>query len=140
MQLTEPAGSFLVVREPGRATDRPRVLCPEETLADIEAEIWFLSTESGGRRTPATSGYRPQFFYDSNDFDATHEYIDRDWVRPGEKVLARLTFMSPDLHFGRVYVGMPFLIREGLKTVAYGVVTGILDLEASAAAAKRRAR
>jgi elongation factor Tu len=109
-------------------------------LPDIEAEIWFLSTESGGRRAPAASGYRPQFFYNSEDFDATHEYIDKEWVKPGDRVLARLTFMSPDLHFGRVYVGMPFLIREGQKTVAYGVIRQILDLEASAAAAKLRAK
>lgn len=109
-------------------------------MPDIEADIWFLSAESGGRHTPAVSGYRPQFFYDSQDFDAIHEYIDKQQVKPGEKVLARLTFLSPDLHFGRVYVGMPFLIREGNRTIAYGVIKGILDLEASSAAAQRRAK
>ncbi len=31
---------------------------------DIEAEITFVPTEQGGRKTPAFSGYRPQFYYD----------------------------------------------------------------------------
>jgi elongation factor Tu len=98
-------------------------------LPDIEADIWFLSHESGGRRAPVASGYRPQFFYDDRDWDATHEYVGKEWVQPGERVLARLTFVSPESHVGHVNVGMPFLIREGSKTVGYGVVTAILDLE-----------
>ena len=98
-------------------------------MADIEADVWFLSYESGGRRTPAASGYRSQFFYEDTDWDATHEYVGKEWVQPGERVLTRLTFVSPQHHHvGRVYVGMPFLIREGAKTVGYGVVKSLLNL------------
>jgi elongation factor Tu len=77
-------------------------------------------------------GYRPQFFYDDRDWDATHDYLGREWVQPGEKVLARLTFASRQHQAGRVHVGMPILIREGAKTVGYGVVTSLIDLEPSA--------
>ena len=107
-------------------------------MSDIEADIWFLPTEAGGRHGPAKSGYRPQFFYDNQDWDAQHEFVGVEWVHPGEKVLARLSFFKPDFHLGKVHVGMPFLIREGAKTVAYGVVRAILDLEASAAAVRKR--
>jgi elongation factor Tu len=106
-------------------------------VADIEAEIWFLSHNAGGRRGPVASGYRPQFFYENEDWDATHEYPGVDWVQPGERVLARLAFITPDQHWGRIYVGMPFLLREGSKTVGYGIVKGILDLEAHAISAKQ---
>jgi translation elongation factor EF-Tu-like GTPase len=80
------------------------------------------------------SGYRPQFFYDNRDWDATHEYPDVAVVNPGDTVRALLTFVSPQEHAGKVYTGMPFLVREGAKTVAYGIITAILELEQAAAA------
>ena len=42
--------------------------------------------------------------------------------------------MSPQEHHGNIFVGMPFLIREGVRTVAYGVVKKVFDqLEVDAA-------
>lgn len=101
---------------------------------DIEVEITFLPTEHGGRRSPAFSGYRPQFYYGGHDWEAHHEYPDVVQVNPGETVRAFLTFLSPDKHVGKVMPGMPFLIREGQRVVGYGCVRQILDLEKSAAA------
>jgi translation elongation factor EF-Tu-like GTPase len=108
-------------------------------VADIETQMHFLSTEAGGRKSPAYSGYRPQFFYNNRDWDAEHEYPEVKVVRPGETVKALVRFFAPHEHLGKVHVGMPFLIREGSKTVAYGTVTEILDLEASAARSLRDA-
>lgn len=36
-------------------------------------------------------------------------------------------FLSPEEHWGKIEIGMPFLIREGARTVAYGKVTRIFD-------------
>jgi elongation factor Tu len=105
---------------------------------DIEVELHFLPTDRGGNSNPVRSGYRPQFFYRGQDWDAEHTYIDRDEVLPGESVRAYLTFMSPQLHVGHVAEGMPFLVREGHRTVAYGRVLRILDLLASAEQASRQ--
>lgn len=91
--------------------------------AHIEAEISFLKTEEGGRKSAAFSGYRPQFYYDGHDWDAQHTYIGVEKVAPGETALAHLTFMSPEYHRERVHVGMPFEVREGAKVVARGIVT-----------------
>ncbi len=99
---------------------------------DIEAEITFLTSEEGGRKTPAYSGYRPQFYYDGHDWDAVQEYIGVFEVCPGQTVMAQLSFMSPQCHVGKLYPGKEFLVREGQKVVARGKVTKILNLEKSA--------
>lgn len=104
---------------------------------DIEAEIRFLTTEEGGRTTPARSGYRPQFYYDGHDWDAHQVYPDAEWVKPGDSVRTLLWFLSPDVHAGRVHVGMDFEIREGARVVGRGHITKILNLEESAAKARR---
>lgn len=106
---------------------------------DIEAEIRFLTTEEGGRRTPARSGYRPQFYYDGQDWAAHQEYPDVEWVHPGETARTLLRFLSPDAHLGRIHVGMEFEVREGAQLVGRGRITKILNLAESAArVAKRR--
>jgi translation elongation factor EF-Tu-like GTPase len=43
---------------------------------DVEVELTFVSSEAGGRRTPAFSGYTPQFYYREHDWAAVHEYPD----------------------------------------------------------------
>lgn len=101
-------------------------------LRDIEAEIYFLTPQEGGRSTPAFSGYRGQFFYEGMDCDAVQEYPDVEEVMPGETVRAYLAFLSPNLHYKKVYEGMTFLVREGERTVGKGTVTKIIDLEESA--------
>jgi translation elongation factor EF-Tu-like GTPase len=102
---------------------------------DIEAEITFIPTEHGGRRGPAFSDYRPQFYYAGQDWDAPHEYPDVKQANPGDTVRAFLRFLHPEDHVGRLKTGMAFLIREGQKIVAYGSVTRLVDLEQSAATA-----
>ena len=104
--------------------------------ADIEARITFMPTEHGGRAGPAFQRYRPQFYYDGQDWDASHSYPDNEVVNPGETVRAHLSFLSPEKHFGKVVPGMPFLIREGNRTIGYGVVVSLLNLEHSAASAQ----
>jgi translation elongation factor EF-Tu-like GTPase len=101
----------------------------EEVLAHIEAELTFLPTEHGGRKSPVYSGYRPQFYYGGEDWDAAHDYPEVDTVTPGQTVRARLTFMCPQNHVGRVFVGMSFLLREGNRVVGYGHVTNIDGLK-----------
>jgi translation elongation factor EF-Tu-like GTPase len=93
----------------------------------IEGLVEFLPTEAGGRKGPAFSGYRPQFYYACHDWDARQEYPEVQQVNPGDTVRVIFTFVSPAEHWGKLYVGMPFLIREGARTVAYGQVTKILE-------------
>lgn len=107
-------------------------MAPEQLPADVEAIITILGTEHGGRRTAVHSGYRGQFFYNSHDFDAIQLYPDTDKVELGNTARALLWFASPREHWGKLYVGMPFLIREGSQIVGYGAISRIIDLERSA--------
>ncbi|MFT5702670.1 MAG: translation elongation factor EF-Tu-like GTPase [Rickettsiales bacterium] len=103
-----------------------------EIPKDIEAEIYFLTSKEGGRSSPACDGYRPQFYYNNHDWDARHLYPDVEKVNPGDTVRTYLGFMSPQEHFGKVYVGMEFLVREGSRIVGKGKITKVLELEKSA--------
>jgi translation elongation factor EF-Tu-like GTPase len=105
---------------------------------DAEAILTFLPTEHGGRRGPAFSNYRPQFYYDGGDWDAHHTYPDVERVNPGDTVRVILSFLSPDQHIGRLRVGSPFLIREGQRIVGYGAITKLIELETSAMRARER--
>ena len=98
---------------------------------DIEAEIYFLTPEEGGRSGPAFDNYRPQFYYNGKDWDASHVYPDVEQALPGETVRAYIAFLSPKEHFGNVHIGMKFLIREGARTVGRGIIKEIIELERS---------
>src|SRR5262249_15599378 len=95
--------------------------------ADLEVELVLLPTEHGGRQGPAISGYRPQFYYDGEDFDAVQSYPDQDAVSPGESARAYLYLLNPELHAGRVRPGKPFLIREGQRVIGYGSIRQVLN-------------
>jgi translation elongation factor EF-Tu-like GTPase len=105
---------------------------------DVEAEITFVRTADGGRKGPAFSGYRAQFYYDGNDWDADQEYPDVESVLPGQTVRALLRFGRPEAHIGLIHPNMQFQVREGARVVANGRVTKILNLEESAARKNRK--
>jgi elongation factor Tu len=105
-------------------------------VADIAVELILLPTEHGGRRTPISQGYRPHFYYDNTDWDALYEYEVSGVVPQGRPVAARLTLCSPQEHWRKLFVGMPFLLREGNRIVGYGRITALLDLEVSARQAR----
>lgn len=105
---------------------------------DAEAILTFLPTEDGGRSGPVFSDYRPQFYYDGHDRDASHTYPDVESVKPGETVRVILSFLSPDQHVGKLNIGTPFLIREGRTIVGYGAITKLVELEESARKARQR--
>jgi hypothetical protein len=100
---------------------------------DIEAEIYFLRSDEGGRNGPVMSGYRGQFYYDGHDWDGIQQYPEAEkWIYPGETTKAIISFLSPHMHSGKLFPGKEFLVREGSKTVGRGKVLKILDLETSA--------
>ncbi|MGL4553462.1 MAG: elongation factor Tu [Gemmataceae bacterium] len=99
-------------------------------MADVEVELTLLPTEHGGRRSAPGQGYRPQFYYGNEDWDARYEYAVGGEVPLGHCVRARLTFLSPQEHRGRIFAGMPFLMREGNRVVGYGRVTALLGSQA----------
>jgi translation elongation factor EF-Tu-like GTPase len=94
----------------------------------VEAEVHFLAPEEGGRHSPVRPGYRPQFYCEGGNWDAIHDYPGRDEVKPGETVVALLSFLSPEKHRGRVSPGLTFELREGARLVGTGKVLRVLEL------------
>ncbi|MCR4278735.1 MAG: elongation factor Tu [bacterium] len=90
---------------------------------EVEAEIYVLTKEEGGRHKPFVTGYKPQFYIRTTD--VTGEVIlpaDVALVNPGDTITATIKLITP--------VGiedkMRFAIREGGRTVGAGVVTKIV--------------
>ncbi|MYT27357.1 MULTISPECIES: elongation factor Tu [unclassified Streptomyces] len=97
-----------VVAAPGSVTPRRR----------FTAEVYVLSTEEGGRRTPLTTGYRPQFYLRTADVVGAIDLGERAVARPGETV-------SATVELGRAVPlepGLGFAIREGGRTIGAGTI------------------
>ena len=95
---------------------------------DIEAEITYLPTAEGGRRSPAASGYRPTHDFGLGTLnDAAHEYVGCEAVAPGETARANMWFLAPEYQKGRLSPGFKFTIQEGARIVGHGVVARVIN-------------
>jgi translation elongation factor EF-Tu-like GTPase len=99
---------------------------------DVEVQFEELDQEHGGREHALVTNSRPQFYYLGHDWDCRIEIIAPGPISPRIGVRAYLAFLSPADHFERLRPGTPFLFREGHRTVAFGTVVALLELEASA--------
>ena len=93
----------------------------------LRATITFLRTEDGGRRGLITTGYRPQFHFGDDIYEARIEVFPERWVNPSESTDANFTLTdnSTERLRGRIEVGHHFELREGSRLVATGTVTAI---------------
>ncbi|MGW2864628.1 elongation factor Tu [Streptomyces sp. NPDC001205] len=101
-----------VVAEPGSVTPSRR----------FTAQVYVLSTREGGRSTPISTGYRPQFYLRTADVVGDVDLGEAAVARPGDRVtmtveLGRDTPLEP---------GLGFAIREGGRTIGAGTVTSVL--------------
>ncbi len=89
----------------------------------VEAQVYVLSKEEGGRHTPFFNGYRPQFYVRTTDVTgaiALPEGV--EMVMPGDNITMTIELIQPVA----IEEGLRFAIREGGRTVGAGVVTKIL--------------
>jgi elongation factor Tu len=106
--------------ERGQVVAAPGSITPH---TEFEAEIYALTKDEGGRHTPFSKGYKPQFYFRTTD--VTGEVIlpeGTELVMPGDTINAKVTLIAPIA----MDDGLRFAIREGGKTVGAGVVTKIL--------------
>ncbi len=90
----------------------------------IEAEVYVLKKEEGGRHTPFFSGYSPQFFFGTTSITGRVDVIgNADMAIPGDGVCLKVQFVSPIA----CEPGSRFALREGGRTVGSGVVTNVID-------------
>jgi elongation factor Tu len=104
----------MVLAKPGSITPHTK----------IQAEIYVLKKEEGGRHTPFHNKYRPQFYV--RTLDITGEITlpeGTEMVMPGDNVTITIDLIYPVA----INVGLRFAIREGGRTVGAGAVTAILE-------------
>jgi elongation factor Tu len=86
------------------------------------ARVHVLSAREGGRATPVSTGYRPQFHIRTADVVGDIDLGVAGVARPGDTV-------SLTVELGRdvpLEPGLGFAIREGGRTVGAGTVTAVL--------------
>ncbi|MEU3860629.1 elongation factor Tu [Streptomyces sp. NPDC028722] len=87
----------------------------------FSARVYVLPGRDGGRTTPVTTGYRPQFYIRTADVVGHVDLGGAGAARPGETVemsveLGREVPLEP---------GLGFAVREGGRTVGAGTVTAV---------------
>ncbi|MDR1300330.1 MAG: elongation factor Tu [Candidatus Nomurabacteria bacterium] len=106
--------------ERGQVIAKPGSITPH---TEFEAEVYVLSKEEGGRHTPFTKGYKPQFYFRTTDVTGEVELpADKEMVMPGDTVTFKVKLGAPIA----MDAGQSLAIREGGRTVGAGVVTKII--------------
>ena len=105
--------------ERGQVLAKPGSITPH---TEFEAEVYILKKEEGGRHTPFSKGYKPQFYFRTTDVTGEVELpADKELVIPGDTLTFKVKLLAPIA----MEQGLNFAIREGGKTVGAGVVTAI---------------
>ena len=106
--------------ERGQVLAKPGSITPH---TEFEAEVYILKKEEGGRHTPFSKGYKPQFYFRTTDVTGEVELpADKEMVMPGDTVTFKVKLLAPIA----MEQGLNFAIREGGRTVGAGVVTNIV--------------
>ncbi|MFD8536433.1 elongation factor Tu [Streptomyces rubrogriseus] len=87
----------------------------------FRARVYVLPAREGGRSTPLTTGYRPQFYIRTADVVGDVDLGEEAVARPGDTV-------TMTVELGRdmpLETGLGFAIREGGRTVGAGTVTAV---------------
>ena len=106
--------------ERGQVIAKPGTITPH---TEFEGQVYILKKEEGGRHTPFSKGYKPQFYFRTTDVTGEVELpADKEIVMPGDTVTFKVKLLAP--------IAMNdndrFAIREGGRTVGSGVVTKII--------------
>jgi len=99
----------------------------DQSEADFIAELNYLTTEQGGRKTPAMSNYRPQikFGFDEMQTSGQQIFIDRKIVFPGDTVDAEIKISSTEHFANKLTEGMRFEFLEGSILIGTGKIKRI---------------
>jgi elongation factor Tu len=90
----------------------------------FKGQIYCLSQDEGGRKTPFFEGYRPQFYFRTTDITGTVKLPEgKEMVMPGDNA----EIIGELIHPIAMEKGLRFAIREGGKTVASGQVVEIIE-------------
>jgi elongation factor Tu len=105
----------------GQVLAKPGTINPH---TKFKAEVYVLSKEEGGRHTPFFANYRPQFYFRTTDVTGIIQLPEgTEMVMPGDNIEMTIELIAPIA----IEEGTKFSIREGGRTVGYGVVATIVE-------------
>lgn len=91
---------------------------------EFEAQVYVLTKEEGGRHTPFSNKYRPQFYFRTTDVTGEVTLPDGvEIVMPGDNIDGLKVVLQKSI---AMEDGLKFAIREGGRTVGAGIVTKII--------------
>ena len=98
---------------------------------DFIAELYYLTSEQGGRSTPVWTGYRPQVKFSFNEMVTSgyQRFLNKDEVNPGDTVDAEITVISTNFLKHKLYPGLEFEFREGSRIIGIGKVLQVLNAD-----------
>ena len=105
--------------ERGQVLAAPKSIHPH---TKFKGQVYVLSKDEGGRHTPFSNNYRPQFYFRTTDVTgviAPPEGV--EMCMPGDNVDMDAELITPIA----IETGLRFAIREGGRTVGSGVVIAI---------------
>ena len=106
--------------ERGQVIAKPGSITPH---TEFEAQVYILKKEEGGRHTPFSKGYKPQFYFRTTDVTREVELPEgKELVIPGDTVTFKVKLGAPIA----LDQGLDFAIREGGRTVGAGVITKVI--------------
>ncbi|WP_339020784.1 elongation factor Tu [Spiroplasma endosymbiont of Atherix ibis] len=107
--------------ERGQVLAKPGTIKPHTKL---NASVYALTQEEGGRHKPFFNKYRPQFYFRTTDVTGeVHLPNGTDMVMPGDNVELVVELIKPIA----VEQGTKFSIREGGRTIGAGTVVSIVQ-------------
>ena len=87
-----------------------------------KAQVYVLTADEGGRRTPFFSGYKPQFYIRTTDVTGEITLPEGvEMVMPGDNTEMEISLLYPVA----LEENLRFAIREGGRTVGSGVFTEV---------------
>ena len=106
--------------ERGQVIAKPGSITPH---TEFEAQVYILKKEEGGRHTPFSKGYKPQFYFRTTDVTGEVELPEgKELVIPGDTITFKVKIGAPIA----LDQGLDFAIREGGRTVGAGVITKVI--------------
>jgi len=105
--------------ERGQVLAAPKSITPHKHFT---GQVYILKQEEGGRHTPLTPGYKPQFYLRTTDVTGELNFKS-EMIMPGDNAEIEVKLITPVA----MEEGLRFAIREGGHTVGAGVVTKIIE-------------
>lgn len=92
------------------------------------ALLTYLDSKDSKLSSPVSSGYRPaiQFQFQQEHINGIQNFIDVEFVFPGDTVTAEISLVTNQEIQDKLYVGLDFEFYEASILIGHGVITKLL--------------